>query len=174
MNQPQHQHLTDPQTKALLESLAGDACRGLFAHYGVMLDRTLQPGSEVAPVHLSGIVGFSGPGIRGTCILAASEEPITRTNPVQGSGRDWIAELANQLVGRIKNQLLSRGAEVYVTTPVVLRGEHLAPLPTFALPPLSFGTDRGNVFVWVEFETAPGLVLGDPIEVVAEGEAMLF
>jgi CheY-specific phosphatase CheX len=174
MNQPHHQNLTDPQTQALLESLAGEACRGLFAAYGVTLDRQLAPGSELMPVHLSGIVGFSGPGIRGTCVLAASEEPIARTNPVQGSARDWIAELANQLVGRIKNQLLARGAEVYVTTPVVLRGDHLAPVPSLVLPPLSFGTDRGNVFVWVEFETAPGLVLGEPIEVAAEGDSMLF
>jgi CheY-specific phosphatase CheX len=166
--------LTDPETQQLLDGIAADACRDLFASYGVTLDQRLRPGDPIVPVHLSGIIGFSGPGISGTCVLASSEDPIARTNPVQGSAREWIAELSNQLVGRIKNQLLAHGAEVYVTTPVVLRGEHLAPVSRNALPPLSFATDRGNVFVWVEFETAPELILGAPIETMAEGESMMF
>jgi len=171
---PQSRSLTDPETQQLLDTIAGEACRDLFASYGVVLNKRVMSGDAIEPVHLSGIIGFSGPGISGTCVLAASEDPIARTNPVQGPAREWIAELSNQLVGRIKNQLLVRGAEVYVTTPVVLRGEHLAPMPRMAAPPLSFATDRGNVFVWVEFETAPELVLGTPIETLAEGDALLF
>jgi CheY-specific phosphatase CheX len=170
---PESRSLTDPETQQLLNTIAADACRDLFASYGVVLSKQAQNDAS-APVHLSGIVGFSGPGISGTCVLAASEDPIARTNPVQGSLREWIAELSNQLVGRIKNQLLVRGADVYVTTPVVLRGEHLAPVPRMAVPPLSFETERGNVFVWVEFETAPELILGPPIETMSEGDTMLF
>jgi hypothetical protein len=57
---------------------------------------------------------------------------------------------------------------------VVLRGEHLARLPHPALPHLAFSAEEGTVLVWVEFETAPELVLGEPLEVAAEGEALLF
>jgi CheY-specific phosphatase CheX len=96
------------------------------------------------------------------------------SNPVGGSLRDWIAELANQLAGRIKNKLLAHGAEVYVNTPVVLRGEHLAPLPRQELLPLTFSTDGGNVFVWIELETNSDVSLGPPAVALAEGETLLF
>jgi hypothetical protein len=165
------------ETVALLEQIAGAACTSLFEAYGVDLQRMSGPEptpTAPAPILYSGIVGFGSPGIRGACILAASEKPILQSNPVDGSLRDWIAELANQLVGRIKNKLLAHGTEVYVTTPVVLRGEHLAPMPRRELPPLSFKTDGGSVFVWIELETAADFVLGPPSTAVAEGEAVLF
>ena len=168
---------THAETVALLEQIAGTACASLFEAYGVALQRvntTEAVPSSSAPILYSGVVGFGSPGIRGACILAASEKPILQSIPVEGSLRDWIAELANQLVGRIKNKLLAYGAEVHVTTPVVLRGQHLAPLPRRELPPLSFQTDGGNVFVWIELETAADFVLGPPSEAVAEGEALLF
>jgi len=169
---------THGETLALLEQLAGVACTSLFQAYGVALQRVNEaeasPATTPAPILYSGIVGFGGPGIRGACILAASEKPILQSNPVDGSLRDWIAELSNQLVGRIKNKLLAHGTEVYVTTPVVLRGEHLAPMPRRELPPLSFKTDGGSVFVWIELETAADFVLGPPSQAIAEGEAVLF
>ncbi|HMI86670.1 MAG TPA: hypothetical protein VK550_21400 [Polyangiaceae bacterium] len=82
------------------------------------------------------------------------------SDPIGGPPRAWIAELSNQLVGRIKNKLLAHGAEVDVTTPVVLRGELLAPLDARnKLPPRAFASEGGNVFVWIELDTDPTLVL---------------
>lgn len=162
------------ETLHLVESIAENAVADLFHAYGVPLARGAADKDLTRSIHLSGIVGFSGPGLRGSCILAASAEPIHNTIPVDGSDRDWIAELANQLIGRIKNRLLSHGAEVYVTTPVVLRGKHLAPVPRVELPPLTFHANPGNVFVWIELETMPGFSLGPPMDTVPEGTAMLF
>jgi CheY-specific phosphatase CheX len=119
-------------------------------------------------------VGFSGPALRGASILAASESPIAKSNPVDGSIADWIAELANQLVGRIKNQLLLNGADVYATTPIVLPGDHIAPMRRVDITPLVFSADEGSVFVWIELETKPEFQLGMPCEVINEGEAVLF
>jgi hypothetical protein len=160
----------------LVNEIAHAACTSLFQAYGVPLETV--PAVGAAAPALSAVIGFSGPGIRGTCILAASESPINLSNPIGGSPRVWIAELANQLVGRIKNKLLAHGAEVYITTPVVFRGELFAPLDgKNTLPPRAFASEGGSVFVWIELETDPTLVLSmTPRDAVAaeEGDAMMF
>jgi CheY-specific phosphatase CheX len=165
---------TRAETRALVQQIAERACTQLFEAYGVKLKRVDPSASPILPVCLSGLVGFSGPGIRGASILAASESPIARSNPVDGSLADWIAELANQLVGRIKNQLLLNGADVYATTPIVLPGDHIAPMRRLDITPLVFSADEGSVFVWIELETQPEFQLGMPCEVINEGEAVLF
>jgi hypothetical protein len=160
----------------LVEESAHDACVKLFDAYGVVLqDVDPNVGLDEALL-LTSIIGFTGPGLRGTCILASTEGPLERSNPTSGSLRDWIAELVNQLVGRVKNLLLHRGAEVYVTTPVVIRGEHLAPLPRFVLKPQAFAAVAGGkVFLWVEVEAAPDFRLAEPLPPpAAEGETLLF
>jgi hypothetical protein len=160
----------------LVDKIAEEACTSLFKAYGVPLETV--PAVGAAAPALSAVIGFSGPGIRGTCILAASESPINMSNPIGGSPRVWIAELSNQLVGRIKNKLLAHGGEVYVTTPVVLRAEMLAPLDGGSkIPPRAFASEGGNVFVWIELETEPTLVLSltPRAEAAAEeGDALMF
>lgn len=165
---------TDPQQ--LISIVAHEACTSLFDAYGVNLHSTTDADTSQAKVLLCGVVGFAGPGIRGTCILAATEEPISKSIPVSGSLRDWIAELSNQLVGRIKNKLLGYGAEVYITSPAVVRGEHLAAPSNCAIKPLSFATSGGNVFLWVDVETDATFALISPPEPpgASEGEALLF
>jgi CheY-specific phosphatase CheX len=167
-------HPSRSEARALVQQIAESACTQLFEAYGVTLQRVDPNASPTLPVCLSGLVGFSGPGIRGASILAASESPIARSNPVDGSLPDWIAELANQLVGRIKNQLLVNGAEVYATTPIVLSGDHIAPMRRPDITPLVFSAEGGSVFVWIELETGPEFQLGMPCEVIHEGEAILF
>lgn len=167
----------EPTPQAAVEAFAADACRMLFQAYGVEiidLDPNTASGDKLL---LSAVIGFTGPGLRGTFILASTEMALRDSNPTNGSLRDWMAELANQLVGRVKNSLLRAGAEVYVTTPVVMRGEHLAPLPRFVLQPQAFiAKDRGKVFLWVEVEAAPDFSLSrtpgpPPVE---EGTTLFF
>jgi hypothetical protein len=125
---------------------------------------------------MTGVVGFSGPGISGMCLLAASNEPIKASNPTDGSLRDWIAELVNQLAGRLKHKLISRGAPVYVTTPIVLRGARIEPMPRKQLNPQTFSGAGGMLCLWVEVETAEGFALTREAaeETAAEGDTLLF
>jgi hypothetical protein len=67
-----------------------------------------------------------------------------------------VGELANQLVGRLKIKLLGHDIEIGLTTPIVLQGIRLQPLPKAALEPSVFRGAEGTVLVWVEAEVAPG------------------
>src|SRR5262249_60168914 len=71
--------------------------------------------------------------------------------------RDWVGELSNQPLGRIKIELLKRGVEIYLTLPAVLLGQHLAPLPRAQLKPLKFTLSHGAAAVWIELEARPRL-----------------
>jgi len=170
----------DPHNQVVLDNVTQTSCVELFEAYGVTLDRR-ESTPELGPgaILLCGIVGFSGPGARGTCILATTAEPLAASSPPETTARDWVAELTNQLMGRIKNKLLARGAEVYLSTPVVMRGEHIAPVPRFAIAPSVFGVAHGgSIYVWTEVETQPGLTLSDEAVTgeshLAEGDAMMF
>ena len=93
------------ETQKIIEDLAQEACMSLFEAYGVKLlqqENGDTPGGEDT---LTGIIGFTGPGITGMCLVAASKEPLQASNP-GGSLRDWVAELSNQLAGRLKHKLL--------------------------------------------------------------------
>jgi len=167
----------NPRVQGLFDAAAAAACEELFDAYGVVLERISLPGALAEGLAYCGILGFAGPSVRGTCLLATTEGPLVDSDPVGGPSRDWMGELVNQLVGRIKNRVLSHGVEFYVTIPVVLRGQHIAPLPRPDLPPLAFGAPRGQVLVWIEIETAAGFepsVVPIPNESAAEGETLIF
>lgn len=144
----------DARMQELTDGVAAQVCIDLFQAYGVPIERTISPNPLTEGLAFCGVVGFAGPSVRGVCLLATTEGPLVDSSPVPGMSRDWMGELANQLIGRIKNRLRTRGVEFYVTGPVVVRGQHLAPLPRSELPPLAFSAPRGQVFVWVEVETA--------------------
>jgi hypothetical protein len=164
-----------------IDDLVFSCCRDLFAAY--QLD--LQPGASddfpsTKELAVCGVMGFGGKLMRGALVLAATSEPLERTNPEGfGSPRDWICELANQLMGRVKNQLLPLGVEVLLATPAGLSGENLSPSPGKLRVPQVFAAANGFVVVWIECEFAEGFELHlTPSEhfeaALPEGETLLF
>jgi len=161
----------------LIERLSEEACFGLFDAYGLKLTR-VERSQEVEEVSLSGVIGFTGPGLWGMCLLAAGKEPLRASNPTDGGSlRDWMAELSNQLAGRLKHKLLARGAIVYITAPIVLRGARIEPLPRRHLTPRWFRGGGGSLSLWVEVETAPDFKLDKYVleeDAANEGDTLLF
>jgi CheY-specific phosphatase CheX len=165
------------ETQQLVEQLAEEACLSLFDAYGVQLE--LQPGFAKGNDErsLTGVIGFTGTAITGMCLVSASEEPLIASNPAGGSLRDWVAELSNQLAGRLKHKLLMHGVEVYITTPIVLRATRIEPLPRRKLVPRGYVLKTGgNVSLWVEVDIGPDFQLSpNAVETpVAEGETLMF
>ncbi|MEY4577805.1 MAG: hypothetical protein RL701_2508 [Pseudomonadota bacterium] len=166
------------QNDEILEQVVSDSCVSLFDDYKLPLAR-VQYGqlAESEPLLFCGVVGFSGEHMRGTLLLATSKEPLGRTSPTTDSSlREWIAELSNQLLGRIKNKFLPRGVTLHLSTPIVLRGQHIAPVSHAELVPFAWQCDGGCVCVWFDAEYAPTLDLSQVAEEVGveEGTSMLF
>jgi CheY-specific phosphatase CheX len=137
---------------------------------------------------LCAVIGFSGKNVRGTLVLALTEELPMLSSPIGPmpanpatraiTQRDWVGELANQLLGRVKIELLRCGVEIYLNLPAVLRGKHLAPLPRVELKPLKFTLGESVVALWVETEALPGFKIDgqhlDDQQGPAAGDALLF
>ena len=166
--------------EAIIETTVSESCISLFEDYSLPLRRvtTGQVDDEDAELLYCGVVGFSGEQMRGSLLLATSREPLGRTSPTNdASFREWIAELANQLLGRVKNKLIPRGVTLHLSTPIVLRGQHLAPIPHATLVPFAFRCEGGFVCVWFDAELAQGVDLSQVEEsagLINEGESMLF
>ena len=168
--------IQDGEIEVKIGAFGADACTELFGAYGVSLSATRKSWTESDERLLSGSMGFVGRHVRGTCLLATTEKTLADSCPTQGKLRDWIGELTNQFVGRLKIKLLACGVEVFVTTPIVLSGVRIQPLPRGRLEPTVFSSPRGDVLVWVEVDTDQGFALGSlhPGRSNVEGEVILF
>jgi len=172
--------MTSPKNRPI-DDLVFECCRDLFSAYQLdvrPLDRSEFPETERLAV--CGVMGFGGKSMRGALVLATTREPLEHTNPQAfGSERDWVCELANQLMGRVKNRLLNLGVEVLLATPAGLRGENLSPTPSKLRAPQVFAACNGFVCVWIDCEYIDGFELPsrpprglEPA--VPEGDTILF
>jgi CheY-specific phosphatase CheX len=156
-----------------IEAVVSACCVELFSHYGV----SVEPTDDAAQANLvfCAAIGFTGKHLRGSLLLAASPEPLELAGDDSRRLRDWLAELTNQMIGRVKSRLIACGTSIYYSTPIVLRGEHLAPLADQPVP-LLFAVNRGVVSIWFDVEIAPDLVLhACNVETPGrEGQALLF
>ena len=173
----------DLEIRRLFEETSAAACESLFFRYGVPARRADEHDEPTSPeLYLCSIIGYTGRDIRGTLVLALTEDLSGLSNPVarmdRSIQRDWVGELSNQLLGQIKMDLLRYGVEIYMNLPAVLHGHHLAPLPRSRLKPIKFTVADGAAAVWIEIETGPGFRL-EPVAPPADpgpgpGEALLF
>jgi hypothetical protein len=165
----------------VIEVCVSESCLSLFQDYSLPLVR-MASGASPQPEHplvFCGVIGFSGDEMRGSMLLATSKEPLGRTSPsTDASLREWIAELTNQLLGRIKNRLFSHGVQLHMSTPVVLRGMHISPVfRGTELVPFYFTCDGGIVCVWFDAEIKPDLDLTQTAgtsDVAVEGTGLFF
>ena len=165
-----------------MDTAATAAAVELFAGYGV----TMAPVTGAAvPLPISdlaalGTVRFTAPDLSGTAVLGASTGTLRRLNTRGTSDRDWIAELANQYIGRFKLKLLRTGFELWSMAPVSVSGRLLATAvsqPQFS--PIVFRDAKGgSVAVWIEIEISGLLKRTPPAdadgEIPHEGDVILF
>jgi hypothetical protein len=149
---------TQDDAQKLIDELSCNHFVELFKMYGVQLVPANLGAVDGQALLYCGIIGFSGEGIRGSLAVAGSGSLLDASNPTPGSPqRDWIAEVANQLMGHVKSRLLGFSVEVYMSTPIVLRGERLSLESRGVSEPRIF-TDpsrSGHVALWVDVETTP-------------------
>jgi hypothetical protein len=154
--------LENERTNARIAELAAESCVALWRDYSVELTpASYNPDDPSEDPMLFGAIGFVGESLRATCLLGTHQRLLQASGRSGNQPRDWVAELSNQLIGRIKMRLLGCGVSVKVTTPLALSGIKLRPLPRLAPSPLAFTSAFGPVVVWLELECERGFVLPD-------------
>jgi hypothetical protein len=167
--------------KSSLNASASDAAVELFAAHRVSVVPVPAPDAHTPMAALAalGIVRFSATNLSGMAALGASTSTLRRTNGRGTSDRDWVAELANQFLGRFKLKLLRAGFELWSMAPVSVGGRLMVTAvsqPAFA--PIAFrDSEGGSIGVWIEMELSgplkvtPSSATG---EIPSEGDVILF
>ena len=152
-------------------------------NYGVKLDLDGSPIDKTLPfVQLISSIGFSSPTLNGSVLLAIPNVVLQQTLPTPDSNlADWCGELANQLLGRLKNKLLNYDVIITMALPVVVSGAEFR-LPTRAQRSarhFSFVSEWGRLFVCTEMELGASIELvrhgfGSTSHSIDEGELLFF
>ena len=126
------------------------------------------------------VIGFSGHKLDGAVGFAAEEsiliEGYGEANTPLSDG--WVGEIANQLLGRLKNALLAYGVEVQIAIPMVLHGLNLQVSGKSAqIKQFKYSSKFGHTCVWVDanwdMKKERNEVEADQ-HAKAEGDMMLF
>jgi len=136
---------------------------------------------------LAAFMGFTGRLMRGTLTVVAPQTFIAKTYPLpakQGfewelAMYDWAGEIANRVLGRIKNQLAARGVEVEPSTPRVMLADQLQMLPSGrgCVCALRFTDGDSDVGIWFEaIDGGADRLFHAPVqdESPPEGDVLLF
>jgi CheY-specific phosphatase CheX len=132
-------------------------------------------------------IGFTGRDLRGALVLISTRTLVLRALPDkvrhQASDEhiaDWMGELSNQLLGRIKNKLFPLGVTLEMSTPTVIFGLDLASKDTRSSVRRSFAFRCAgeSLAVYLDAVAAPDFAFSAPegatAEGIAEGEVALF
>ncbi|MBI2389581.1 MAG: chemotaxis protein CheX [Deltaproteobacteria bacterium] len=110
------------------------------------------------------VIGFSGEQLSGSLALLLPPSVVERSHPLRETGpldaaarHDWAGEVGNQLLGRLKNRLLSYGIVLQMATPMTFSGREV------------FGAgERHEGFVCLRFRAGD-----DAFDVVFDGAAQV-
>ena len=116
-------------------------------------------------------IGFTGDRLRGALVVSLGRRTLISSLPTRPGRKheddemlaDWAGELANQLLGRLKNGLWSSGIEVALGTPVTFVGfnlEHFSPDP-MVLRRSTCLVETGRVVVELEMDCAADIELAE-------------
>jgi CheY-specific phosphatase CheX len=166
-----------------------EAVSELLPSYGTSLiscEDSDPPHSEVSAV--AGIIGFTSPRFGGVLAVQTSAELVATTVPsAVRSGSvsqkvvlDWIAELANQLLGRIKNKMIRYDGGYAMSPPTSVIGNDLnvTAADADATTWKRLETPAGRIYVMVDFRADREVLLSatddEAHTAAAEGDLMLF
>jgi CheY-specific phosphatase CheX len=130
------------------------------------------------------VIGFGGRSFRGSLVVSANRGLLEGSCPVPCAGnedqlQDWLGELANQLLGRLKAQLLGHGIVIELGTPTTVAGLELRVRPRGErhTPPLWLVAGSDWLVVRLDAIAAPNVLLclsPDPSNSAMEGDVLLF
>jgi chemotaxis protein CheX len=120
--------------RATLDALLAEMCREMLAPNGEPFEIVLtDPALTPEPSMLATSIGLVGPDVKGVLVMITLPGFLRATYPPELSAlpagdddlADWAGELANQLLGRLKNRLCTLGLDFNQSMPTVVRGDRL-------------------------------------------------
>lgn len=123
-----------------LSPIVIDSSLALFESYGVPLQFAAEcPQVSIYGQCIAAMIGYTG-DIRGSLLFATSLSVVQMSHPINprlvrdpvADLRDWTGELANQLLGRVRNRLATGGVNVHLTTPLCLVSREVKSVPSKA------------------------------------------
>lgn len=113
----------DQSSQEIIERLLGECAQALLECYGVSLAPT---GSFEGALGVATVVGFSSATARGSVVLLTSDAVVEQTKPFEDTDPDdWLGELGNQFIGRMKTAMLGYGVEFNINIPTTMHGDRL-------------------------------------------------
>ena len=135
---------------------------------------------------VAALIGYAGETLRGslTIVLSETAAALARAHtlthgPGLEASRDFVGELSNLLLGRLKLRLLERDVVILLATPKTAAGGDLRVdgLCQDGSAWLAIASSVGPMFVAIDAVIDPNLVIGEPDDArtpYREGEMMLF
>lgn len=176
------QQIRDLVVESLAEFLAAN---DPIAHYSPAGDHVKPKTSEES---YASVIGYSGMEMSGSLAIQCERKMLDLSHPNHSMGMpvevsdltDWAGEIANQVLGRIKNKLASAGVKLAMGTPTTVKGNNIEITPHkdgFYIP-LTFVGKAENLSVFFHAVTDQNLKLNIKDQVktatVQEGDGFLF
>jgi len=165
----------------LLDEIVDAAAHGLFETVGLPLGQVREAsGRNLQDDDVASSIGFTAPTLHGAVTLVTRRDIVARSWPSERDVCDWAGELVNQLLGRVKNALVTRGVALDQSTPTVVVGRqvHRSPASTTVARTFIYDVSGGGTIqlyfdavVAEAFSLSPSAE-GDPP--AAEGALRLF
>lgn len=177
-----------PISKELWEQIRPhviSASMGFFSTYGADCEYRGETHEVLIPtLGVLGAVGFYGEQLCGNLAISAPMNLVQRTFPLQtqqlDDWLDWMGEVANQLLGRLKNQLIPYGVVLESGLPITASGVDLVTHLSGGdiTHALQFAYAGERIYLQIDGKSTPGLVLRASPSLskapVVEGEMLLF
>ena len=136
----------------------------------------------------AGIIGFSGDQMRGSLTIYCSLPCLQKTHPLReqvadlGDShlKDWTGELANQLLGRLKNLVLKHKVTFGLGTPTVISATNIEVSSVEAMTTqiFAFSSDVAPIVVYFGALLKPEIdwlsEAPDSPAAVVEGDGLFF
>lgn len=135
---------------------------------------------------VASVIGFSGEMIKGSLAISSEKSLLDKSHPNHAMGMpvadadlsDWSGEIANQILGRIKNKVSKVGATFSMATPTNMVGKRMQITTPKDGGSLQITVDGpfGQMTIFFLATLDPALVLdgSKAAETAKEGEAILF
>ncbi|MCX6130928.1 MAG: chemotaxis protein CheX [Proteobacteria bacterium] len=141
---------------------------------------------DTIQVSFASVLGYSGDLIKGSLVVSCEKQLLDKSHPNLAMGMpvdesdllDWVGEMTNQLLGRIKNKISGIGIKFSMSTPTTVTGKSMQ------IKPDKDGFTIANTYSGPYGDLAIQLLMiADPevkfesiksVNVASEGDAMLF